>query len=284
VPRSVSSRADDYASGVSGYDDIAYGYAKHWGPVIRPAAEAVLDLIPPDLATDARLLDLGAGTGALAIAALQRWPTVRVTAIDPSQGMLDLAAEAAEERLGPNLNGRLELVRGVAEELPFEAGAFDAVVSSFVLQLVARRPAAMREARRVTRPGGRFAWVAWLAGEAPFRGDEVANEVLDDYGFDPPEPEGPSGEPPSVEVAAAATRRAGFRDVRAHAAALEHAWTPESYLAFFSEFDEASLFRELDSTERRRIVRDIGARLRALSASELTMRLPTVYVTGRARG
>jgi len=268
---------------VSGYDEIAAGYERHWGPVIRPAAEAVLDLIP-GLADAARVLDVGTGTGALAIAALERWPHLRVTGIDPSQEMLDLARAAAGRRLTEPAHNRLELVQGDAAELPLEAGSFDIVVSSFVLQLLDRRPTAMREARRVLRPGGTFAWVAWLAGEAPFRADAIANEVLDDYGFDPPEPGARGGEPPSAEAAAAATRRAGFSDVHAHESELVHAWTAESYLGFFTEFDEASLFDELDRAERRRLVRDLGDRLRRLSADELTMRLPTVYVTGRVRG
>lgn len=269
---------------MSGYDEIADGYERHWGPVIRPAAEAVLDLLPGLIQPDARLLDVGTGTGALAIAALERWPELSVTGLDPSQAMLDRARSDADRRLGRRADGRLQLIQGDAAELPAEAASFDVVVSSFVMQLLDRRPAAMREARRVLRPGGTFAWVAWLAGDAPFRGDEVANEVLDDYGFDPPEPGSRGGEPPSAEVAAAATRRAGFSEVRAHEAELVHTWTPASYLAFFTEFDEASLFEDLDRVERRRIVRDIGTRLRRLSKDELTMRLPTVYVTGRVRG
>jgi SAM-dependent methyltransferase len=268
---------------VSGYDEIADGYERHWGPVIRPAAEAVLDLLPGLIEPDARLLDVGTGTGALAIAALERWPQLRVTGIDPSRGMLDRARAAADRRLAGTADGRLVLEQGDAAELPAESGSYDVVVSSFVLQLIDRRPAAMREARRVLRPGGTFAWVSWLAGEAPFRADQVANEVLDDYGFDPPEPGARGGEPPSAEVAAGATRRAGFSDVRAHESELVHAWTPEAYLAFFTEFDEATLFADLERGERRRIVRDLGARLRRLSADELTMRLPTVYVTGRVR-
>jgi ubiquinone/menaquinone biosynthesis C-methylase UbiE len=266
------------------YNEIADGYVRHWGPVIRPAAEAVLDLLPAQLDREARLLDVGTGTGALAIAALDRWPHLRVTGLDPSRGMLDLAYAAARERLGAPVRQRLDLVRGDAAELPAEPASFDLVVSSFVLQLVDRRPAAMREARRVLRPGGIFAWVAWLAGEAPFRADQVANEVLDDYGFDPPEAGARGGEPPSVEAAAAATRRAGFSEVTAHESALVHTWTAASYLAFFTEFDEATLFAELDPGERSRIVRDLGTRLRTLSADELTMRLPTVYVRGRVRG
>src|SRR6266566_3739197 len=83
------------------YDRIAEGYAKHWGPVIRPAAEAVLGLAPLLQAGSARLLDIGTGTGTLALAALERFPQVVVTGIDPSSAMLEIARGEARRRLSP---------------------------------------------------------------------------------------------------------------------------------------------------------------------------------------
>ena len=102
------------------------------------------------------LLDVGTGTGTLAIAALERWPAIRVTGIDPSGGMLDLARRAAGERLDPDAAARFATNVAPADRLPFDDAAFDHSVSSFVLQLVRSRQAALRE---VLREAGLEPWL-----------------------------------------------------------------------------------------------------------------------------
>jgi SAM-dependent methyltransferase len=266
------------AEPASRYDRLAEGYARHWGPVIRPAAVAVLDRLPA-LGRD-HLLDIGSGTGALALEAMRRWDNVAVSAADPSAAMLGIARrEAAALEDG---GGRLDTVVAWADQLPFEDSSFDAAVSSFVLQLVPNRAGALREANRVLRPGAPIAWVSWLVGGARFAPDQVVDDVLGEFGFDPPEPDGGGGDIASAASAAASTKRAGFTDVRATKTDLEHHWTPEGYLGFLVEFDEESLFADLGSRERGRIVRRLRTELRKLSDEALTMRLPIVYVTGTA--
>jgi SAM-dependent methyltransferase len=53
-----------------------------------------------------------------------------------------------------------------AEQLPFGAGVFDAVVSNFTVHHLARPEVVFREVSRVLEPGGRFAFVVWGAPEA----------------------------------------------------------------------------------------------------------------------
>jgi SAM-dependent methyltransferase len=226
------------------------------------------------------MLDIGSGTGVLAIEALRRWPAIEVVGVDPSSEMLERARGEADERLAGDVRRRFSTQTAFAAELPFADASFDVAVSSFVLQLVPSRIAALQAARRVLRRGGKIAWASWLVGGERFRPDEVVNDVLDDFGFDPPEPEGRSGDPASVAAAIASTRRAGFRSVAGRRDELRHAWTPESYLAFFSEFDEASLFDELEPGERSEIEAAMLEGLRALPPEDLVMRLPVVYVTG----
>ncbi|HEY6013215.1 MAG TPA: class I SAM-dependent methyltransferase, partial [Candidatus Limnocylindrales bacterium] len=109
------------------YDALAGGYARHWGPVIQPAAIALLDRLDGQPARGTRVLDLGTGTGTLAVEALARWPWLRVTGVDPSRPMLDLAeaavtravvagAVAPGEQPGPPFTA----VAAFADELPFE--------------------------------------------------------------------------------------------------------------------------------------------------------------------
>ena len=282
----------------SRYDEMADGYARHWAPVLRVAAERVLDHLEEVLEQTtaaartadsrmpgaARLLDVGSGTGTLARAAVARWPEALVTGIDPSSGMLDVARRTSEATLPPDAAARFETVVAFADELPANVGTFDAAMSSFVLQLVPSRAAALREVRRVLRPGGRFAWVTWQLSDRHFEADRVANAVLDDFGFDPPEADPRPGDVASPAAAALAMRRAGFRDVTAWTEELSYAWDAKGYLAFLTEFDEASLFEDLDTTERREIESRILAELEQLSADDLTLRLPIVYAVGTNPG
>ncbi len=269
------------------YDEITDGYDRHWGPVIRPAAERVLDLVATRIddglarGTTPQMLDVGTGTGTLALKALERWPGLEVTGADPSTGMLELARRAADRRLPPDVAARFRTEVGWADELPFDDGTFDLAVSSFVLQLVPDRGRALREIRRVLRPGGTLAWVAWQIGDRPYEPDRVANEVLDEAGFDPPEAGGRNGDVASARAAAQSMRRAGFRDVSAHEDEVVHPWTPAAYLEFLTRFDEATLFDELDRGERREIEREILRRLKLLTREQLTLRLPVVHARGR---
>ncbi|TAJ99962.1 MAG: class I SAM-dependent methyltransferase [Chloroflexota bacterium] len=265
------------------YDRIAEGYARHWAPVIQPAAIHLLGYLDEMLpAGSPHLLDIGTGTGTLALAALGRWPGVRVTGIDASSEMAAWADGEADRRLAPSTRSRFATTVAYADRLPFEDGTFDLAMSSFVLQLVPDLGAALAEARRVLRPGAPLGYVTWLRhrGEAD-PPDRVFEDLLDELGFDPPEADPPGREPASPGSAAAGLRRAGFRRVRAWADVVEHRWTARSYADFLEGFAEESLFDELVERERRMLRRRLIARLGDLPAADLRLRLPIVYVVGR---
>lgn len=266
------------------YDRIAAGYARHWAPVIRPAAVWLLEELAPHVTPDRRdLLDIGTGTGTLAMAAIARWPGVRVTGIDGSSEMADWAAREADERLASVDRQRFTTVVALADRLPLPDGAVDVAMSSFVFQLVPNRAAAFREAHRVLRQGGVLGFVTWLrtTGELD-PPDRVLEEVLDEFGFDPPEADDGRGDPASARAAADGLRRAGFRDVRAREDALVHRWTPRAYVDFVEHFAEESLFDDLVERERLALRRRLLQRVGALAPRDLRLRLPIVYVTGRA--
>jgi SAM-dependent methyltransferase len=108
------------------------------------------------------VLDVGCGTGRLAVALAER-ALARVWGVDSEPRML----EVARRQLPPGVGLR----EGRAEALPFKDGWFDRVVYWLAIHLV-DRPAAFAEAARVLAPGGRLACVtfhpdhfatAWLA-------------------------------------------------------------------------------------------------------------------------
>jgi ubiquinone/menaquinone biosynthesis C-methylase UbiE len=98
------------------------------------------DLVVP-LARDREVLEIGCGTGLI----LRRVAPVarRAVGLDLSEGMLRRARERG-----------LEAIKGTATELPFGEGEFDLVYSFKVLSHVRDLDRALREAARVTRPGG----------------------------------------------------------------------------------------------------------------------------------
>ncbi len=294
-PGARPSGAAPYSSGVTddleepapagtGYDGMADGYARYWGPVIRPAAVKVLDDVSPilDSGRELHVLDVGSGTGALAIATLERWPRHRVTGIDPSGGMLELARATADEQLPREVARRFRAEVAAAHSLPFDDAFFDLAVSSFVLQLVDERVEALREIRRVLRPGATFAWVAWERSERPYEPDRIANEILDEAGFDPPEGEAQPGDLESAEVTQREMDDAGFLGVSVRGGELAHEWDPQGYVDFYTDFDEASLFDDLEPDERAELTQKLRDRLDGLTRDQMTLRLPVLYVVGRA--
>lgn len=101
-----------------------------------------------------RVLDLGAGPGDGTAMLAETGATV--TGVDFSRTMV-----AAARRRHPGVTFH----EGDAEVLPFAGGAFDAVVSNFVVHHLARPAIVFREVSRVLVPGGRFAFVVWASPE-----------------------------------------------------------------------------------------------------------------------
>jgi demethylmenaquinone methyltransferase / 2-methoxy-6-polyprenyl-1,4-benzoquinol methylase len=99
-----------------------------------------------------RALDVATGTADLAIAIARAHPDAHVAGLDASKGMLALARDKVR---AAGLEPRIDLALGDAERLPFEDGAFDAASIAFGIRNLKDRSRALRELRRVVKPGGR---------------------------------------------------------------------------------------------------------------------------------
>jgi SAM-dependent methyltransferase len=104
-----------------------------------------------------RVLDVAAGAGNTALAAARRGADV--VASDFVESLLQTAARRAEVE---NLPLRTQVAD--AQELPFEDGAFDVVLSTFGVMFAPDQEKAASELLRVCRPGGRIGLACWTPG------------------------------------------------------------------------------------------------------------------------
>ncbi len=98
-----------------------------------------------------RALDVGCGTGDLAMLAARRFPSANVVATDFTAAML---AKADRRTRGQPGRPRVSFARATALRLPFPDATFDLVTNAFVARNLSDLSAALREMHRVLRPGG----------------------------------------------------------------------------------------------------------------------------------
>jgi demethylmenaquinone methyltransferase/2-methoxy-6-polyprenyl-1,4-benzoquinol methylase len=102
---------------------------------------------------DDMVLDVATGTAAVAIE-LARRTGCSVVGLDQSPEMLAAGRERVE---AAGLSGRIRIVEGSAEKLPFPDGSFDALTFTYLLRYVEDPAATLAELARVVRPGGSMA-------------------------------------------------------------------------------------------------------------------------------
>jgi len=110
-------------------------------------------------------LDIGCGTGDVAIAVLRKAPSARVTGIDVSGDML---ARAVTKTRAAGLSDRIAYQEADATRLPFANASFDGIISAFCIRNIVDHAAALAEMRRVLRPGGTVALLELAAPRNPF--------------------------------------------------------------------------------------------------------------------
>jgi SAM-dependent methyltransferase len=152
-------------------------------------AERMIDDVPPRqlmervaIEPGMEVLDIAAGTGNAALRAARLG--ARVTALDLTPELFERGRERAAAA-----GVEIDWVEGDAEELPFEDGRFDRVLSTFGIQFAPRHEVAAREALRVTRPGGAIGLINWTP-------QGLIGRILKAVGATLPKPPGYASPPP----------------------------------------------------------------------------------------
>ena len=132
--------------------------------VPRPETEELVELLKPKIqSSKSRIVDVGTGSGVIALTLAAQFPEAEVDAVDISDDALALARENAA-RLG--LEGRVRFAKG--NLLTEIQGAFDLIVGNLPYVATGDRPALSREVLHDPE-------VAVFAGE---RGDELVRELI----------------------------------------------------------------------------------------------------------
>jgi len=100
-----------------------------------------------------RVLDLGCGTGTLAVQMKQHYPQVQIVGLDPDPDALKRARCKADEA-----SVSIQFDQGFADALPYDDASFDRVFSSFMFHHLQSsvKQGMLREVHRVLKPGGRL--------------------------------------------------------------------------------------------------------------------------------
>ena len=258
-------------SGADRYE--RYQVPSVFGPLARSFLERVA------LKPGQHVLDVACGTGILArMAAPQLGPTGLILGVDLNAGMLDVARD-----LAPRDGARVEWRQGDASTLPFADGSFDIVLCQQGLQFFPDKAGALREMRRVLKPGGRVGLCVWRSidnspchaavAQALGRhaGAEVATRFQAPFSF---------GDRDALH---GAMHDAGFRDIDIQVATVMRRLLPpeESIPGLLASTPVGPDVAALDATRRAAIVAEAAASLSAYrDADGLTLPQPTHIAFG----
>lgn len=153
-------------------------YDRYLGPLLfMPYAQEVARRAKP--LSPRRILETAAGTGIVTEALANAIPEAQIVATDLNPEMLAVA----RERLG---SGWVQLIRADAQDLPFDDGSFDLVVSQFGVMFYPDKPKGSSEARRVLRDSGTYLAIIWDRLDRNPVSHAVAEAVAAEFPDDPP--------------------------------------------------------------------------------------------------
>jgi SAM-dependent methyltransferase len=254
----------------SSYAQTAEFYLGLWSPVIRPVGRRLLEALPLDRA--GRVLDAGTGVGALVGDIRELAPGATVVAVDLSEAMLAVARRSHA----------IPFAAMDARRLALASATFDVAALPFMLFHIPEPVEALREVRRVVRPGGTVGVVTW-GEDPPWGGGRVFQEEIEAAGAGPdpldvPETHEMMNTPDKVEsLLSDAGLEAGRVWVEPH----EHRWDPEQFKTYLGYGARRRRLETLPEPQRAAVMRRVRERLDALEPDGWIYRFTCVLSVAR---
>lgn len=201
----------------------------------RPASDEMISMLR--LKRTDFVLDIAGGTGEPGLTIASIVADGKVIAADQAEGMLAVAREKAEKQHIGNYETR---IAGVSE-LPFPDNTFDAVSCRFGLMFFPDMQEAVKEMRRVLKPGGRIAIAVWDKPENNFWVTAIMGIIMKNLPVTLPPPDAPGmfrcARPGFIGDL---FRQAGFKHVEERRVPLKlNCGTAETYWNYLSEVGAA---------------------------------------------
>ncbi|MFP5298713.1 MAG: class I SAM-dependent methyltransferase [Actinomycetota bacterium] len=245
------------------YSSEADAYRRLWAPELLPLSRVLLPGLP--LGTAERVLEVGAGIGALMEDIAREAPSADVHGVDLAEGMIRLAPKDRPRAVAD------------ARNLPFRDGTFDVAIAAFILFHIPEPTDGVADMARVLRDGGTVGTVTW-GDDTGYPALDIWTEELDRSGAEPATALARHDLVDTQDKVRALLDANGFEGIRTWSGRYVRPMTPDEFFTMRTSLGSSRYrFMSLPDDVREECLSRAKRRIESLSTSDLTDNAEVIY-------